>query len=105
MADFLLPTVRSHHIVSAVPPRQSDVQRRLIASIDRKAQAASEEATPALLSLLGGANFTAGLHACCPSVADLDPPALLQLLADELRAAELTHNFNAVNSAAAWENE
>jgi hypothetical protein len=81
------------------------VQRRILRELEPRAAAASAAATPAVLALLGGAVFQAGLSACCPTLAGERPAALLALLEAEVAAAELTHNFNPVNDPAAWEND
>ena len=90
---------------SQIPPKQTNTQKQLIARIDAAAAEASRAAVPALLSVLEAPEFTAGLAKCCSRLVGKSGTELLSLLTAEVKAAELTHNFHAVNNKAAWEND
>ena len=91
-----------------VPPVQTKFQLELVQRVRAAAEPASAAATPLLLAALDAAPFRAALTACCadhPSgVANESAPQLLARLREEVRVAELTHNFNA-NSSGTWEGD
>ena len=91
-----------------VPPVQTKFQHDLVQRVRAAAEPASAAATPLLLAALDAAPFRAALTACCadhPSgVANESAPQLLARLREEVRVAELTHNFNA-NSSGSWEGD
>jgi hypothetical protein len=47
-----------------------------------------------VLQALADTGFRAGLAACCPRLAQLAAPALLEAYRAETRLAEMTHNFD-----------
>ena len=83
------------------PPRQTQTQRALVQRVTAQAEKVSAQYEPVLLRALDDADFRANLTRCCPSVANRSAVELLGLLKEELRCAELTHNFNA-NSSHTW---
>eukprot|EP00966_Prymnesium_polylepis_P101365 2347698-Prymnesium_polylepis.1 len=111
----LLPSGRSCHQESAAamlsvgsiavlsmwptPPVQTPVQAAAWARANSEAKAASDAATPQVLSLFGSPAFQTALAACCPEVAGLSASELLDRYRAEARVAELAHNFPAMPSS------
>ena len=103
MAALALILAATGAAAASTPPRQTAVQRALLAELEPRAAAASAAATPRVLALLGSDAFKAGLAACCPTIASKTPAELLALLEAEVAVAELTHNFAPINDS--WEND
>ena len=74
------------------PPRRTAYQRSLLGAIAAEAKNASENARPELLRALSAADFRAQLRACCPQLAHLSPPELLEELELEFAVTEQVHN-------------
>jgi len=74
-----------------IPPRQTAVQRAVIAKIAAQAAADSPRSTSGVLSFLDDASFRANLCACCSSVAALPASALYARFKAELGVMELVH--------------
>ena len=91
-------------VLAQIPARRTPFEETLVERVNRSAEAASAAAKPALLQLLSATTFRTGLAECCPQVANESSERLLSRLQAELRAAELTHNFN-TNSSGAWEGD
>lgn len=81
------------------PPVQTPVQAAAWARANSEAKAASDAATPQVLSLFGSPAFQTALAACCPEVAGLSASELLDRYRAEARVAELAHNFPAMPSS------
>eukprot|EP01052_Picozoa_sp_SAG31_P030007 SAG31_NODE_3039_length_4757_cov_2.892228_1_plen_190_part_00 len=94
----LLPTAPAAALAPAGLPQ-------VVARLQPQARAASAAATPQLLARLDSPWFRHGLRECCPVAAKLTAQSLLARLEAEFLTAELTHNFNPVNSPATWEND
>ena len=78
------------------PPAQTREQKRVMDAIAARASAQSEAALPALLAVLGSANFTALL---APELRHLGAAALWERYTDELGFVEILHGFPAANNA------
>jgi hypothetical protein len=92
--------------VGPTPPAQTTFQKQLIAKIDVAAATASAAATPAVVAYLSTPDFVAGINRCCKKkLGGKSGEELLAILTAEIRVAELTHNFHAVNLKTSWEND
>jgi hypothetical protein len=78
-----------------MPPFQTDNQKAIFAQKQADATVASTAATPVLLALLDEADVRSALHQCCPSLADVPSPTLLERLRAEVAAAEIAHTLPA----------
>eukprot|EP00966_Prymnesium_polylepis_P078140 1811249-Prymnesium_polylepis.1 len=75
------------------PAVQTDVQKKIFATKNALAKAASEAAEPKLLAWLDENDVRSALKVCCSGVASLSSAELLSRLRSEIRAAELAHAF------------
>ena len=57
------------------------------------------------VSYLSTPTFQASIRSCCSRLAGKSGGELLAILTEQIRVSELTHNFNAVNTKATWEND
>jgi len=78
-----------------VPPRQSSTQLLVYQRHLERAKDASDAATPRVLEFFDRADFRAGLEKCCLGIATLPAIEILERFREEVRAAELSHNFPA----------
>jgi hypothetical protein len=81
-------------VVLTEPPSMSGVQIALLRETQREAQAASAQASPFVLAALDDPAFRRGLSHCCPNIAELPAPELLERYRAETRLSEMTHNFD-----------
>mmetsp|Transcript_58919 Transcript_58919/g.108850 ORF Transcript_58919/g.108850 Transcript_58919/m.108850 type:complete len:481 (+) Transcript_58919:71-1513(+) len=78
-----------------VPPRQSPTQKAVCQHHAPLAEAASAAATAKVLEFFDRADFRAGLEKCCSGIAKLPASEILERFREEVRAAELAHDFPA----------
>ena len=91
-------------LLSRTPVRQTPYQAALVSQVNTTAAVAAAAARPLMLQALDAPSFRSALAGCCAGIARESAPSLLARLEDELRTAELTHNFNA-NSSGTWEGD
>jgi hypothetical protein len=77
-----------------VPPRQTPVQRGVMAKVQALASRSSQRAVGSVLRFLDEPAFRAQLTACCPSVASLSAPALYTKFKAEVSTMEVVHNWD-----------
>ena len=82
-------------VLPPTPPPMTSLQVQYMARVERKAQAASEAAVPALLGALDDHEFRQTLTECCPDIAQLKADELLAWYQRQTDVSEMVHNFNA----------
>jgi hypothetical protein len=71
------------------PPRQTPAQRKLIEHVEKKAEAASKLAKPAVLEWLGSQDFLDELDGCCAEIHQMSPKQRLDWIDAEFVATEM----------------